>query len=167
MGSSTQKTGTWGLRSEGSCCWALLGTLGNIAKHDRTGWHSRILSGDSPAALKLGTKLPATSLHVSCILDSLIVSCSAALSKQMHPHVRQSGDEHSEAAGPCLRAGILLEAFGTESEASCSYFFQVPFFHGFLGGTLLPIQTCKAGQTSAPIGAAGVAVHSATSGPQL
>jgi hypothetical protein len=53
--------------------------------------------------------------------------------------MQQSGDEHSEAAAPCLRAEFLLEAFGTESEASRSYFFQVPFLHGFLGGTLLPI----------------------------
>ena len=85
----------------------------------------------------------------------------------MYRHMQKSGDEHSEAAGPYLRAGILLEASGTESEASRSYFFQVPFLHGLLGGTPLHIQTCRAGQTSAPIEAAGVGVHSAISVAQL
>ena len=85
----------------------------------------------------------------------------------MHQHMQQSAGGHSEAAGSFRLAGILLEAFGTESEASRSYFFQVPFLHGLLGGTPLHIQTCRAGQTSAPIEAAGVGVHSAISVAQL
>ena len=85
----------------------------------------------------------------------------------MHQCVQKLGDEHPEAAGPGRLAGTLLEAFGTESEASRSYFLQVPCLHRFLGGALLLKQTCRAEQTSALNETAGVAGHSATSGPQL
>ena len=72
----------------------------------------------------------------------------------MQEYVQQSAGEHSEAAGPGHLAGTRLEAYGTEPEASRSYFFQVPCLHRFLGGALLLKQNCRAEQTSAPIEAA-------------
>lgn len=98
-------------------------------------------------------------------LSRVAFSAIFSLSKPMYRHTQQSGDEHSEAVGPYLQGGNLPEAFGAESEARRSYFFQVPFLHGLLGGTPLHIQTCRAGQASAPIEAAGVVEH--PSGPQL
>ena len=85
----------------------------------------------------------------------------------MYQHTQQSGDEHSEAAAQCHPAGILLEAFGTESEASCSYYLQAPFVHGFLGDVPLPTQTRRAEQTSAPSETGGVVGHLATSVARL
>jgi hypothetical protein len=90
-----------------------------------------------------------------------------SVSKQMYQHTQQSRDEHSEAAGPCQLAGILLGSSGTEHEASSTNFFQPSFFPSFLGGTLLLKRTGRAGQTLPPIETAGVVEHSATSGAQL
>ena len=81
----------------------------------------------------------------------------------MRQYMQQSVGEHSEAAGPSRLAGILPEAYGTETEAIRSNFFQTLYLHLFLGGALLSAQTQRIDQTSAPIEAAGVGVHSAIS----
>ena len=69
----------------------------------------------------------------------------------MRQYVQQSGDEHYEAAGPGRLAGILLEASGTEAQASRSNLFQLSFPYSLLGGGSLPTQTWRADQASAPI----------------
>ena len=85
----------------------------------------------------------------------------------MFQHAQQSADEHSEAAGPCQVAGILLGSSCIGHEASGSNLFQSFLLPHFLGGALLQKRNGRAGPTSAPIGAAGVAGQPATSVAQF
>ena len=85
----------------------------------------------------------------------------------MHQYVQQSAGEHSEAAGPSRLAGILLETYGTETQASRSNLFQPSFLYSLLGGGPLPTQTWRADQTFAPTETGGVVGHSPVSGAQL
>ena len=78
----------------------------------------------------------------------------------------ESEDERPEAAGSSHQVGILRQAFCIEHEASRSSVFQPCFPQAFLGGGLLPTQTRRADQTSAPIETTGVEGHPATSVPQ-